>query len=205
MTRATALDEASRQAIVTEVTATVRLAATRMPLPPVHIMVDTDLGGVIPEVGVGGFAPNANEVILSIDPRRADLAAIIEDALPPQLAHELHHAARHAAIGYGSTLFQAVVSEGLADHFSLELYGIEPPPWSVALTGDDLATWTDAVLAEPEGAYDHARWFFGSDGVVPRWTGYAVGFAVVGAYLEEHAASSPSQLVGEPASSFRND
>ncbi|MES0476805.1 MULTISPECIES: DUF2268 domain-containing putative Zn-dependent protease [Citrobacter freundii complex] len=41
----------------------------------------------------------------------------------------LHHAARWQGPGYGSTLGEALVSKGLADHFSLELFGGEPELW----------------------------------------------------------------------------
>lgn len=199
------LNEDTRGAIEDQIVSTVDLVGSRLALPPVHIVVNTDLRLVIQEVGVGGFAPNANRVTLSIDPSRPDLAGVIQDALPPILAHELHHTARHAAAGYGSTLFEAVVSEGLADHFSLELLDTPAPPWAVALSSADLATWTDVVLAEPDGPYDHARWFLGVDGTVPRWTGFSVGFALVGAFLEANPERRPSELANEPASSFRGN
>jgi uncharacterized protein YjaZ len=203
MRQAGGLSEAHRAEVAIQVRATFDRAASYVALQPVHIVVDTDLGNVIPEVGIGGFSPSATRVTISIDPMRADLDAVIQRALPPMLAHELHHAARHATVGYGATLLEAAVSEGLADHFSAELYGGPPPPWAIALGGQELAVWTETLLAEPPGAYDHAKWFYGTGGTVPRWTGYAVGYGLVGAFLDLNPSALPSRLVDEPASSFR--
>jgi uncharacterized protein YjaZ len=168
-----------------------------------RISLIDDRAGVIPEVGMGGFNPSTDEVRLYADPARPDLETILRSELLYQLAHETHHAMRRRAIGYGSTLLQAAVSEGLADHFAMEASGrASPPPWSVALTPDELATWIPEVESRNTGAYDHFDWFVGTSPEIPRWTGYAVGYELVRAYLDQNPASSASGLVGEPATSF---
>lgn len=130
-----------------------------------------------------------------------DLEAVIRSELSPTLAHEIHHAMRRRAIGYGSTLLQAVVSEGLADQFSIEVSPDYDPPWTRALTEEELAIWIPEVLARSTGSYSHPEWFFGS-GSVPYWTGYAVGFELVRLFLEGHPDHRASTLVGEPETSF---
>lgn len=96
-----------------------------------------------------------------------------------------------------------MISEGLADHFSIEVYGIDPPIWSLALTGTDLEEWMDTAsqtwLNTP---YDHAAWFLGTSSSVPRWAGYAIGYKIVKDYLEANPGVKPSDLFGEPALSF---
>jgi len=55
-----------------------------------------------------------------------------------------------------NTLFEAAVSEGLADHFSIEVAGIIPPLWIVALTSKDVQHWIEAasnIWNEP--SYNH--------------------------------------------------
>jgi len=54
------------------------------------------------------------------------------------LAHELDHAARvTAGPGYGSTLLDVMVSEGLADNFATSLYRGSRHPWTHALSARD--------------------------------------------------------------------
>lgn len=192
-----------RAALEEAVVRTLAAVNARMPVDDVRIRVLTDRTGVIPEVGLGGYAASGREVHLSVDLQRPDLTEVIERDLLPLLAHELHHARRMRTVGYGATLFEAAVSEGLADHFSVEVAGIDPPLWSVALSGAALEAWTELLLTEPAGPYDHSAWFFGSRGDVPRWTGYAVGYRVVGRFLAVAPGRRASLLVSEPAASFR--
>jgi uncharacterized protein YjaZ len=97
-----------------------------------------------------------------------------------------------------------MVSEGLADHFSIELLGVPVPPWSDALTPTQA---TDMLaLARPEfdaASYDHARWFFGSTAQVPRWAGYTLGYDFVTDYQAAHGGARAIDLVDTPASAFR--
>ena len=194
----------AHQAVIEEeVTRTLDAVQPLLGVTTLRISVIADPTMVIPEVGMGGFNPSADEVRLYADPSWPDLESVLRSELLLQLAHEIHHAMRRRAIGYGSTLLQAAVSEGLADHFSLEASGgTSPPPWALALTPAELATWIPEVEARATGAYDHAAWFVGASASIPRWTGYAVGFELVRAYMEKDPTRRASALVGEPATSF---
>ena len=160
-------------------------------------------GNAIPEIGLGGYNPNENEVIISFNPQFSDLEASISNHLGPTVAHELHHAKRRREIGYGSSLLEAMISEGLADCFAVEVYDIAPPIWSVYLTPaeiDDLI-----VTASPtwqQNGYNHSEWFFGTTSEIPRWAGYSIGFKLVKDYLDQDVNRSASGLVGHPASAF---
>lgn len=202
MSGAQSLAAADRASIEAQVVATMDRVRGFVTLPAIRIVVDTDPNGVIPGIGVGGFAPNANRITMSFDATRSDLGALIDETFPPIFAHELHHAVRHASAGYGATLVEAAISEGLADHFSVEVFGTAAPPWATALTGEELNRWSEALLGHGAGPYNHPRWFFGSDGTIPHWTGYAVGFDIVGKYLDAHPDARPSRLADEPAGTF---
>lgn len=167
-----------------------------------RIAVIDDPSRVIPETGFGGFNPNAEEVRLFADSNRPGLDAVIRSELLPTLAHEIHHAMRRRAIGYGSSLLQAAVSEGLADHFSIEMAPGYDPPWTRALTEEELSVWLPEVTSRSSGAYSHPEWFHGAGASIPRWTGYSVGFELVRLYLGTHPDQLASTLVGEPATSF---
>ena len=189
---------AHQELITQEVSAAFATIRPLIDVDGVRIAVIADASQVIPEVGLGGFNPGTHEVRIFGDPGRPDLEAVLRSELAPQLAHELHHAARRRAVGYGSTLREASVTEGLADHFSLEVTDREPPPWTSALSPEEMDVWLPEVVAAADGPYDHSKWFFGTD-TIPYWTGYAVGFEIVRRYLVAHPEALPSGLVATPA------
>lgn len=172
-------------------------------LPDVRIEINDDAKSAIPETGVGGYAPSADLLKIHIDPDFEGLEESIDTEIKSTLAHELHHCARWASIGYGNTLLEALVSEGLADHFDIEINGGAPKPWSTALAAAELEEV--GKIAEKEFGnkeYSHPAWFFGADAThIPRWAGYSLGFVLVGKYLEE-TGKRASELVSESADSF---
>jgi len=182
---------------------TVTSARALIPLDGITVIVGTgaSLANVIPEIGFGGRA-DGGTVHLAFDPESPVLAANLDTELFPLLAHELHHVARMRAVGYGDNLLGAMVSEGLADQFAIELAGVDPPIWSTALTSQQIATWSTTAQQQWLNAnYDHASWFFGN-GEIPRWTGYTLGFELTSAYLERNPGRRASDLANEPATSF---
>ena len=109
------------------------------------------------------------------------------------LVHELHHCLRWRGPGTGQTLlFEALISEGLADHFAMELLGAKHP-WSNAFPRDETAKFL--ALAQPEfdsTTYNHPRWFFGGDHTLPWWTGYTLGFRLWKPIKSNTQAKRPS-------------
>ena len=165
-------------------------------LPPLTIVVVDQPGGVIPEIGLGGYTPSASQVRLFVDPARADFAENLRRELLPLLAHELHHAARWRAVGYGFTLRDAAVSEGLADHFAQEVTARAAPAWSRALDAQTMDRWLPEVTRQSRGFYNHNAWFFGQGDSIPRWTGYAVGYELVRRHLAADTSRRATTLVG---------
>jgi len=103
----------------------------------------------------------------------------------------------------GRTLFESLISEGLADHFALELLGIHHP-WTNAFPHDETAKFLPLAHAEFDSTtYHFPRWFFGGDPILPRWTGYTLGFRLVEAYKEQHPGETAVTLVHMPARVFR--
>jgi GNAT superfamily N-acetyltransferase len=195
----------SQQAAIREMLTTTLARVTQaLPLDGVTISVSADASRAIGGYGVGGFTPDGRTVQLHVDPAFPEIAQLLPSRLPPMLAHELHHAKRWRGPGYGRTLLEAMVSEGLADRFSIELLGAAVPPWSDAFARDETALYLD--LARPEldsTSYSHERWFFVRSATLPRWTGYTLGYRLVEAYQTEHSGATAAQLVNTPASAFR--
>jgi uncharacterized protein YjaZ len=100
-----------------------------------------------------------------------------------------------------------MISEGLADRFAVELLGIPVTPWSDAFPKEQTAKFLVVAQpkfdAKPYGPDDHARWFFGSDASLPKWTGYTLGFRLVDDYIEHHPGTTAASLVQMPARAFR--
>jgi Predicted Zn-dependent protease (DUF2268) len=161
----------------------------------IRIAIALDPARAIPEIGVGGITHRrTGDVIVSIDGTPPEgLKAALKTWLPATLAHELHHSSRvRMGPGYGMTLAEALVTEGLADHFAAEAFPDTPPkPWDHALSGEQEAElWrkAQAVLEVPYG-YDHRAWFFGR-GDLPRWAGYTIGYRIAEAYLGDDVSAS---------------
>lgn len=184
--------------------ATLASVASRLEVVGVTITIVPDPDQAIGGWGLGGFTPDAATVSIYLDPDFPELGALLPSRLPQLLAHELHHAVRHRQPGYGGTLFEAMISEGMADRFAIELLGVPVPPWSGALTASEADRLLEIARLEFDAAgYDHPKWFFGSTGAVPRWTGYTLGYRIVAAYQDAHPGATAASLVATPAATFR--
>ena len=178
--------------------------AAELDLRDVTVTVRPDAKDTIAGYGFGGWTPDGRTVRLFIDPKYPDYAGLLSERLVPLLAHEMHHARRWRGPGYGSTLFEALISEGLADRFAAEFLGIAAGPWTNALSEDQATHFLALAASQADSrSSDHARWFFGSEPALPRWTGYPLGYRPVAKYQAAHPGVTASALVDEPADSFR--
>ncbi len=176
-----------------------RRAAPVVTLPPLDLVVAAVPGRGIREIGHVGHSFYPGAIFLTLDPKNPLLADNLGEPLARMIAHELHHALRWETVGYGTTLGEALVSEGLAGHFVAQLFTSPPEPWERALDATALAAAAAearAVLEAPR--YDHNAWFFGT-GRHPRWAGYALGYAVVGAWLAAEQGRTAAGATGVPA------
>jgi hypothetical protein len=147
--------------------------------------------GAIPGIGVGGYTDlESGDVYISINPNEPDIQRKLTAWVPKTVAHELHHSSRvRTGPGYGYSLADGLVAEGLADRFADSIFPTPQAPWDHALTvAQEQREWKAAqsILYGLIG-YDHDMWFFGGSGT-PRWTGYSLGYVLVEAYLEQHPA-----------------
>ena len=150
---------------------------------------------LIPDWDCNGFADGPWRITITVDPTSDGHEKRPLDAqLRAMLAHELHHAMRSRGAGYGSTLGEALVTEGLAQCYEEEV-GCPTPNYAVAVRGPALAKLVqlanDELWSED---YDHSKWFFGSktDNSFPWAGGYSLGYVVMRRWLEQRdlAASS---------------
>jgi hypothetical protein len=189
-----------RERIAAEVEAA-RSAMERV-LPPLRldILVVRLAGATIPEIGMEGYAYRKGLFALTLDPENPNFRHCLDNgSLRRQVAHEAHHCGRMAVTGYGRTLGEALVSEGLAGRFVGHLFGSPPEPWECAVDDDAIRAHLPgaAALAAPNS--DHEGWFFGAGGRRPRWLGYTLGYRMVGDWLAAVPTPDGATWVGVSA------
>ncbi|MDQ5931699.1 MAG: hypothetical protein QG607_400 [Patescibacteria group bacterium] len=172
----------------------IELARTKIQLSDVDIIFSYNPVETIPHLGFGGYTPDAHTVQISVDMDNAELVCALDEELVHTLLHEFHHAMRLRSVGYGDTLVEALVTEGLADHFSVEATGGAPSLWTQGFSNEELEALLVCARAEFDKTdYSHEDWFFGGNGL-PKWGGYALGYFIVGKYLAEHPGVTAASL-----------
>jgi uncharacterized protein YjaZ len=176
----------------------------KLPIKDIDIVVHDNPRGSVPELGIGGYTPNAHLVFISLDPSFPKIKESICIHLKHTLAHELHHTMRWRDPGYGITLVDALITEGLADCFDLEVFGGESPPWSRALSDEEFNRMIKKAQGELHNKkYDHSSWFYGNSNMgIPRWTGYSLGYKMIRDYLQKHPDKKPSLLYATKTDTF---
>ncbi len=178
---------------------------TLLPLEPVDVVIMRNPWAVIPSTGIGGTAPTAHTILMSLEPSTPGFAGCFEVEFCATLAHELHHAMRYHKPGAMKNLGDALVWEGLAQHFEIEFRGGQTPPYATLKQPSSMNELLETAKLEfDDPNFDYGTWFFGSETRnIPFWAGYALGFEIVRRYLEQtsqtaaNAWSVPSKTVLE--------
>jgi len=164
-------------------------------LPRFDLMIRGEPGGGIPDWGVGGRAPAPGVIEVTVSPGR-----FAPRHLMRVLVHEMHHMVRWEGPGYGRSLGEALVSEGLAGHFVQQVLGGEPDPWDATRPGAGTLRQAGHMWARRE--FDFAEWFLGR-GKIRKWSGYGIGHRLIAEYLSGAQGEDAASLAWMPADSFR--
>jgi uncharacterized protein YjaZ len=184
-----------RQKLILEIAhSTFETCALVLPIQRTDVIIHVKPDWAIPETGVGGFSPTATHCLVHLNPRHADFDTNLETELAPTIAHELHHCARHGGVGYGHTLLEALVTEGLACVFEREFRGGKKPIYAQALNQDQIDEFLEKAQYHFSQFYNHNNWFFGNSTLgFPKWTGYTMGDYIVQHYLEQTGLSAGAE------------
>ncbi|UXM93949.1 DUF2268 domain-containing protein [Bartonella sp. HY329] len=168
----------------------------------IDILIGNDPTNIIPEIGVGGNCYKTELISISIDSLNENFAAKLSDGHFSQaIAHELHHAMRWARHGYGETLGEAIISEGLADYFSTLITSMPVPPWCKVATTNQIINLAKDQLRNEN--YNHYEWIFGT-GDLPRWAGYSIGYQLIDLYSRKNDKKSKTGMVDIDAMEILN-
>ena len=101
-------------------------------------------------------------------------------------------------------LLDAMVVEGIADAFAMELNPEMAPAWTRALTPEEeAASWPKLrrrlSIIDP---MEIRRMLMGDSDRIPQWAGHTIGYRIVEGYLRSHPRSKPATLVGLTARSI---
>jgi uncharacterized protein YjaZ len=155
----------------------------------------------IPRIGMSGVAPNTHQIYILLDPDHPKLNEAINIHIFQTIPHEYHHTMRYRTVGFGKNLFEALISEGLACHFAMEVCQIDPPEYCVAYTEKELDKCLDeAKRIWFQQEFDYYDWFVGR--TKPKNIGYAMGYSLVEDYMKKHPGKKASALYATPAEKF---
>ena len=142
---------------------------------------------VIPEDGVGGRTYASDFILIGINEDK-----ITENILAETLVHELCHAARWGKNDeWMNTLFDGIISEGIATYFEFEFVKGKPEKQLFLKTVVGRSDEENKKIYEElenqleNERYDYQTIFFNGNDKLPRWSGYSLGYLTVKKYLEK--------------------
>ncbi len=161
----------------------------KLEITNVDIVIRVDPRQSPPGIGLGGSCQGSDVIYLSFNPNEENFIELIKKNIIRTLAHESHHLMKHRVSGCEETLIEYIISEGLADHFEIEITGQKPQPWSIALSDEDLKKYINFALTHQKtkmNEYVDTKWFFGATEEIPLFAGYSIGFSIIKKYLSEN-------------------
>lgn len=142
---------------------------------------------VIPEDGVGGRTYASDFILISINEDK-----ITENILVETFVHELCHAARWGKNDeWMNTLFDGMISEGIATYFESEFVKDRSEKQLFLKTVLERSDEENEKIHEElkdqlrNERYDYQTIFFNGNDKLPRWSGYSLGYLTVKKYLEK--------------------
>jgi hypothetical protein len=167
-----------------------------LPGPPTTISVSYNSSQVVPQTGTDGFTNlGTGAITIWFRPTpQVSIRRIMQLWLPRTLSHEVDHSVRIlAGPGFGSSLLQQTISEGISSVFDLAAFPGPPNPWDRAVSrSQECALWTQAQpLLADSGLYH--QWMLGGGGV-PHWTAFTIGYDIVADYRHYHPHASWSAI-----------
>ena len=142
---------------------------------------------IITEDGVGGRTRTSDFIEFAIDEEKAT-----ENLISEMVAHELCHAARWGKNDeWINSLFDGVISEGIATYFEAEFVKDRTENTVVIKTILERSDEENEEILEKlrsqldSNYYEYDTIFFNGSNELPRWSGYSLGYYLVRKYLKK--------------------
>ena len=142
---------------------------------------------IIPEDGVGGRTRIYDFIEFAIDEERAT-----ENLITEMVAHELCHAARWGKNDeWANSLFDGIISEGIATYFEAEFIKGRTEKTVFIKTILERSDEENEKILEKlhsqldSNYYNYDTIFFNGSNEIPRWSGYSLGYYLVRKYLKK--------------------
>lgn len=190
------LSDEDKKVIKKHVEKTVRKCNDELPLDqrPLYIHTFPWFPGKNAKIfeGIMGTAIWENSIHLLVD-----VENFSTNALEEIVAHEYNHMIfYHYHSKNERSIWDAVVMEGLAEHFRECVIGGESAAWSTALSKEEvykelkkiqINNLSQVKLKNDQRKYWklHRQIFYGEDNKFKRWTGYSIGYQVVKLFKEK--------------------
>lgn len=129
-------------------------------------------------------------------------SALEANRIAPTFYHELHHLARMQAIGYGTTLGEAVISEGLAVGMEAEMEEDMSIYGEFKNEAEFKKTYSSFLQEQLSTSYSYQRWFVDRDAEVV-FAGYKLGYKLITQYCDQ-TKNKPSELFATHAKDILN-
>ncbi len=146
--------------------------------------------------GVDGHAQSGGFLLLRIDLRdeKYRIKDLLGSPLKAVVVHEANHVARWQGPGYGFSLLEATVSEGLATVYEkMNSKGHEIPHADYSNLEEFLGKYRTRDKND-DATYNHNSWFFGFDPKYPKFLGYKVGTYIIDEALKNNPKISIQQM-----------
>lgn len=155
---------------------------------------------LIEHLGVGGEWINKDtiQILINIDflVSDEDLSNNLERLLVHEIGHLIHHRNRERTY----TLFETIISEGIADHLVNIISGYESEIWSTNLNDEELVHYMDLAKKEIWSTdYDFDYWLYSGG---PGWIGYSLGYKIIGDYIDQNPDKSILDIIKLPDEEF---
>ncbi|WP_374300146.1 DUF2268 domain-containing putative Zn-dependent protease [Paracoccus sp. (in: a-proteobacteria)] len=144
---------------------------------------------------IQGRCPAPGVIEIALNPDRFDPTAFTRT-----LVRQMAHLVRWTGPGYGKSLGEALVSEGLAGHFVLQVMGGQAD--AIDSVRPAQGVMRQAMNEWARRDHDHGRWF-GGKGDLRRGTGHSLGHRIVADHLAQNPGDSAASLATVAAEPFR--
>ncbi|WP_448548540.1 DUF2268 domain-containing putative Zn-dependent protease [Thalassotalea fusca] len=172
-------------------------------LPNLDIIISPAPDEYKTDSGILGCVSTPYLIEILVDTDREDLVDVIHNELTAVIAHELHHAIRALSGVQEKTLFQTLISEGLACHFETKFNGNTTPRFLNEVKKFEWRELYNQMQTNLNNQdFNYPDYFgVGNDAKLPERAGYWVGFNLVSEYINKYGGCA-STLIGIPAEKF---